>query len=91
MTVYFWPGPVIHGPSDPSTIPSALVREFQFFFGSGLVRRVVSIFKLVRSGPRFKNLRWSWSGPKFNFVGPSPVGSKIPIQDHDPGPIGYGP
>ena len=49
------------------------------------------MFKLVRSGPRFENLRWSWSGPKFNFVGPSPVCSKISIQDHDPGPIGYGP
>ena len=75
-------GAGIHGPPGPGTDRSDLVRDFLNFIGPGPVRTEIFEFflVLVRSGPRFSNFSWSWSGSvreSLNFIGPGPVRSEI--------------
>ena len=49
-----------HGPPGPGTDRSELVRDLK----KNILK---NLLVLVRSGPRFSNCYWSWSGPRFLF------------------------
>ena len=59
----------IHGPSDPGTDRSDLVRDFLNFVGPDPVRFKIFqiLLVLIRVGPGFLKIFWSWFGPVLFF------------------------